>query len=139
MAIKQTKIGPGTLTIGADTELMAFQSQARSVVLEPEVDTDDPFYVLSGEMAEGDRSETWKLTGTFIQDFGQTESSTEWLFEHRGERMPFVFVPNTAAGRQVSGELVVEAIAIGGDANTKPTSDFEFSVVGEPVIGALVP
>lgn len=29
MAIKQTKIGPGTLTIGADTELMAFQSQAR--------------------------------------------------------------------------------------------------------------
>lgn len=135
MAIKQTKIGPGTLTIGAELDLTNFESQARAVRLVPSVDTEDPFYVLSGEQAEGDRTESWALSGTFVQDFGQAESSTEWLFEHRGERHPFTFIPSTATGRQVTGELVVEAIEIGGDAMTKPTSDFEFVVIGEPTVG----
>lgn len=135
MTIKTTKVGPGTLSIGESTNLMQFESQARAVTLTPKVETSDPFYVLSGEQSEGDRDESWTLKGTFVQDFGAADSSTEWLFDHRGERHPFTFTPSTATGRQVTGELIVEAIEIGGDANTKPTSDFEFVVVGSPAIG----
>lgn len=137
MAIKTTKIGPGELTIGDSGSLMQFSSQAKSVELEPSVETSDPFYVLSGEQSEGDRTESWALKGEFVQDFGAADSTTEWLFEHRGERHPFTFTPSTATGRQVTGELIVEAITIGGEANTKPSSDFEFVVIGEPVIGTL--
>lgn len=136
MAIKSTKLGPGTLTIGAEANLMTFSSQTRSCKLTPSVDTEDSFYVLSGEQQEGDRTESWALTGTFVQDFGATESTTEWLFTHRGERHPFIFIPSTAAGRRVSGELIVEAIDIGGDVMTRPTSDFEFTVFG-PDIGTV--
>lgn len=137
MAIKTVKIGPGSLTIGGTTDLTNFESQARACKLVPNVESEDPFYVLSGEQSEGDRTESWTLEGTFVQDFGATDSTTEWLFEHRGERHPFTYVPNSVAARQITGELIVEAIEIGGDANTRPSSDFEFVVIGEPVIGAV--
>lgn len=137
MTIKTTKVGPGTLTIGATGSLTEFSSQAKNARVVPDVETSDPFYVLSGEQAEGDRTESWQLAGTLVQDFGQDDSTTEWLFEHRGERHPFTYTPNSSTGKQITGELIVEAIEIGGDANTKPTSDFEFVVIGQPVIGTV--
>lgn len=132
MPVKTMKLGPGELSIGGTTSPTVFSSQARSVKLVPSVDRDDDEYVLSGEQVEGDRTETWALEGTFVQDVGATDSTTEWLFDHRGERHPFTFVPNTATGVGFTGEIIVEAIEIGGDAMTKPTSDFEFALIGPP-------
>lgn len=137
MAVKVLTIGPGTLSIGADANATTFESQTISCRLVPNTDTDDPINVLSGEQVAGDRTESFTLEGTFLQDFGETSSTTEWLFEHRGETHPFKFVPATSKGRQITGNLQVEAIDIGGDARTKAQSDFEMQVIGEPVIGAV--
>lgn len=135
MPVKYITVGPGTLTIGADADLTDFSAQATACKLVPSVDNGDPINVLSGEQVPGDRSESFALEGTFLQDLQATGlGTTDWLFEHRGETHDFVFVPATAAGRQVSGELVVEAIDIGGDAKTKPTSDFSFIVIN-PALG----
>lgn len=139
MAVDPITVGPGTLTIGATLDLVSFSSKVTSCRVVPNVNTGDPINVLSGEQVAGDRDESFTLAGTFVQDFGITDSTTEWLFENRGSELPFVFVPNTARGRQVSGTLTVEAIEIGGDVKTKPTSDFEFTLSGPPVIGAIVP
>lgn len=135
MAINTVTVGPGKLTIGATDDLTQFGSQCTSCKVTPSVDTGDPLDVLSGEQAAGDRSESWTLNGTFVQDFGATESTTEWLFTHRGESHPFEYTPSNAAGKKISGQLVVEAIEIGGDVKTKPTSDFEFNLEGAPTIG----
>ena len=137
MAVNVLTVGPGTLTIGADANLKNFESQTTSCRLVPNVENDDPINVLSGEQVAGDRTESFTLEGAFLQDFGSTGSLTEWLFEHRGETHPFKFIPNTTKARQITGSLVVEAIEIGGDARAKPTSDFGFQVIGEPVIGAV--
>lgn len=134
MAVKVLTVGPGVLTIGATNALMNFESQTTSCKLVPSTDSDDPINVLSGEQVAGDRTESFTLEGSFLQDFGATGSTTEWLFTHRGETHPFSFTPSTAAGKKITGSLVVEAIEIGGDARTKPTSDFEFQVIGAPVI-----
>lgn len=134
MTVNYITMGPGTLSIG-DAPLKDFSSQCTSVKLTPAVDNGEPINVLSGEQVAGDRSESFTLDGTFLQDLG-VDSATEWLFTNRGETMPFVFVPSTTAGRQISGDLVVEAIDIGGDVKTKPTSDFSFVVVGAPTIAA---
>lgn len=136
MPVEYITVGPGTLTIGASGSLQDFSAQATSVKLTPSVDNGDPINVLSGEQVAGDRSESFTLDGTFLQDLG-ADSLTEWLFTNRGTEQPFVFVPSTAAGRQISGSLIVEAIDIGGDVKTKPTSDFSFVIVGAPAIAAV--
>ena len=137
MAVNVLTIGPGVLTIGSDSLLSNFESQVTSVSLVPDVDTDDPINVLSGEQVAGDRSEAFTLEGSMLQDFGDTDSRTEWLFTHRGEEHPFSFTPNSAKAKKITGNLVVEAIAIGGDARTKATSDIEFQVIGAPVIATI--
>jgi hypothetical protein len=138
MTIQYITVGPGLLTIGDATDLTDFSSQTTSVKLTPAVDNGDPINVLSGEQVAGDRTESFTLDGTFLQELG-ADSTTEWLYEHRGEQHSFVFTPSTTAGRSITGQLIVEAIDIGGDVKTKPTSDFSFVVVGAPVIGAVTP
>lgn len=137
MAVKTITVGPGALTIGSDLNITNFESQVTGARLVPNVDTEDSINVLSGEQVAGDRSESFTLEGTLLQDFGATGSTTEWLYNHRGEEHPFSFTPSTAAGKKITGNLVVEAIEIGGDARTKPTSDFEFVVVGAPTIASV--
>lgn len=137
MAVNITVVGPGKLTIGSDAAVSSFESQVTSAKLVPKVDNDDPINVLSGEQVAGDRTESFTLEGSVLQDFGAQDSRTEWLFNHRGETHPFTFVPNSSAGKRISGELQVEAVEIGGDARSKPQSDFEFQVIGTPVIATI--
>lgn len=137
MAVNTLTMGPGTLILGEVGSTKAFSSQVTNARIVPSVDTGDPLNVLSGESVPGDRDESFTLAGTLVQDFGAADGTTEWTYTNRGVSMPFVFVPNTAAGRQVSGTVVVEAVEIGGDARSKPTSDFEWTLVGAPVLEAI--
>lgn len=133
MTVYAPAIGPGTLTIGTDTELTQFSSQCRSAKLVPNVDKGDPIDVLSGEQAPGDRTETHQLVVNLQSDFGTVDSKFEWLWEHRGEVQDFVYIPNTALGRRITGQITVEPIEIGGDVKTKPAAEVTFDLVGDPV------
>ena len=137
MAVKILTVGPGKLSIGSDALIQQFESQVTSVKLVPNTETEDAINVLSGEQVAGDRSESFTLEGSMLQDFGDANSRTEWLFSHRGEEHPFSFQPNNSKGKKITGTLVVEAIEIGGDARTKAQSDFEFQVIGAPVIATV--
>lgn len=136
MAVNTLTVGAGTLTIGAAADLTNFSSQVTSAKLVPSSETGDTIYVLSGESVSGDFTETYTLEGTFLQDFGTAGSKTEWLFNNAGETHVFEFTPNTVAGKKITGSLVVTSVEIGGDVNSKPTSDFTFNVIGKPVITA---
>lgn len=134
MAVDTLTMGPGTLVLGEVGSVKALSSQVTNARVVPSVDNGDAINVLSGESVPGDRTETWTLEGTLVQDFGTLDGVVEWLFTNRGTAVPFTFVPNTAAGREVTGTVTVEAVQIGGDAKTKPTSDFSFLLSGDPVI-----
>jgi hypothetical protein len=138
MAVNTITMGPGSLTIGAAAALVNFSGQVTACRLVPSVDQGDNIAVLSGESVAGDRTESFTLEGTLLQDFGTTISTTEKLFSMRGQTHVFEFIPATAKGKKITGSLVVEAVEIGGDVNTKPTSDFTFVLVGAPVIAAVV-
>lgn len=133
MTVNAPSIGPGTLTIGADTDLTVFSSQCRAAKLVPTVDKGEPIDVLSGEQAPGDRTETHQLVVTLQSDFGTANSKTEWLWEHRGEAHSFVYIPNSSLGRRITGTITVEPIEIGGDVKTKPSAEVTFDLVGDPV------
>ena len=138
MTVNTITVGPGTLTLGETGTLSTLSSQVTACRLVPNVENEDPIDVLSGEQAPGDRSESWTLAGTLLQDLGAVDSTTEFLFTNRGTQMPFEFVPSTAAGKKITGTVVPEAIEMGGDAKTKPTSDFEWQIVGEPDLEDVV-
>lgn len=135
MTVNTITVGPGTLTIGAGGDLTNFSSQVRKCEVTPNVQTGDPLPVLSGEEVPGDRTETWTLDVTLLQDFGAAGSKVEWLFEHRGEQHPFVYAPATAADREITGTVVVEPAKIGGDVKAKATSDISMKLVGAPALG----
>lgn len=137
MATDVITVGPGTFTIGSDLDLTSFSGQVTSLRLVPNVDVGEALHVLDGGEVSGDRTESWAVSGTMLQDFGASESKTEWLFDNRGTDFPFSYSPNSARGKQITGTLTVEAIEIGGDVKTKPTSDFEFKLVGPPAIETL--
>lgn len=138
MAVNTITVGPGTLQLGETGTTLTFETQVTSCRVVPNVENEDAVDVLSGEQAPGDRSESWTLSGTLLQDLGATDSTTEFCFENRGTEMPFVYVPSTAAGKQIEGTVTVEAIEMGGDAKTKPTSDFEWNLTGSPTITDVV-
>lgn len=137
MAVKTTRVGAGTLTLGDAEDLMTFASQVLSCAVEPEGDSEDPQEVLSGEMVEGAYSETYNLTGEFFQDLDTAAGVTEYTWTNSGKVVPFKFVPNTAKGKQVAGNLRVVATKIGGDVGENATAEFEFAIIGKPTIGAV--
>lgn len=137
MAIQRTVTGPGKFTIGDTGAITVFDSQVTEIVLEPDISKGDARKVLSGETAPGSRTESWTLKGKILNDFGSTESRVEYCFEHRGQDLPFRFTPSTATGKEITGTLTVEPIAIGGEVGETPESDFEFLLIGEPVLGAV--
>lgn len=137
MTIHKTTTGPGKFVIGETASLTTFDSQVLSITLEPDVSKGDSKTVLSGEVAPGDRTEAWKLSGSLLSDFGAEGSLVEFCFTKRGTQQPFKFTPSTASGKEISGVLTIEAVAIGGDVGETPEPDFEFDVVGEPILAAI--
>ena len=135
MSVNTMTMGPGTLTIGDTGSPTEFAAQLTNVRVTPSVNTGDPINVLSGDQVAGDRTESYALAGTLVQDLGAATGLSEFTWTNKGTTMPFVFVPNTAAGKQISGDVTVEATEIGGDVKTKPTVDFEWQIVGVPAIG----
>lgn len=133
MAVKAQALGPGTLDIGETGTLQSFASQITNAVLEPSFDAEDNITVLSGEEVAGEETESWVLKGTFLQEYG-VGNLLQWCFDNSGTELVFTFKPRTDGALEATGNLVVRAVAVGGDVKTKNTAEFEFKLVGRPVI-----
>lgn len=132
MAVKYTKVGPGTLTVGEIGTSVDFSCQVTECVLTAEKDQEDNINTLCGDTLAGDITYTWSLTGELVQDLSP-EGVNKFCFENAGEEFPFSFSPSNASGPELSGVVILDPLDIGGAANTKATAEFEFSVVGKPV------
>lgn len=139
MPINTTKLGPGTLTLGAGALEVNAQLTSCSVVPSESVESTDDIKVLSGEVLAGDESATYAFTleGSFLQDLGAVSSVVAWSWDNMGTEQPFTFTPNTAAGVDVSGTLVPVPLRIGGDEVDGPpmASDFTWRIKGTPDMG----
>lgn len=130
MAVKTQKLGPGILRFGSTGTEQEFASQCTKVELKPEFDSEDAVPVLSGEDVPGDVTESYTLGGEFLQEFSM-ESLIAWCKANSGTVLPFVFVPNSSSGFQVTGSAQIRAVAIGGDVKKSNTTEFEFPGVGD--------
>jgi hypothetical protein len=143
MPIGSYKMGPGTLTLGAGGDLIDVSLQVTNGRVEPaeNVKSTDAVPVLGGDElpAEESADYTYRLRGTVLQDL-TAGAVLDWTWSHAGEEVAFAFVPNTAAAREVTGTCRVVPLTIGGAVSKteRPTSDFDYAIVGEPVFGAAV-
>lgn len=139
MPINTTKLGPGTLTLGAGALEVSAQLRSAKVTPAESVESTDDIKVLSGEVLDGDETASYAFTleGTFLQDLGAVSSVVAWSWDNMGTEQPFTFTPNTAAGVDVSGTVTPVPLTVGGDEVDGPPmqSDFTWRIKGTPDFG----
>lgn len=135
MPIKAQTMGPGTLSLGAVGSTIDFTAQVKSCTVKWKGKSSDSVLTLSGDTLAGDREYTVTLDATIIQDLSD-DGVVDWTWEHKGEEIPFSFVPSTAAGKSVNGLVVVDPLDIGGDVGKRNESGMSWECVGTPTFSA---
>lgn len=133
------KLGPGVLSIGEVGTAIDFSCQVTAATVEWSEDADDDTTVLCGDIVPGARRYTATISGTLFQDLSATAGAgiVEYSWAHKGETVPLTFVPSDDAAKQVTGDVILVPLSVGGDeAGSNMTSDFEWAFVGEPTLSA---
>ena len=136
MAIRAYTVGPGTLTFtGAKAEQVSSHITAARITTN--ANRGDNLKVLSGEEIPGESTYTFALEVSCLQDLDQ-HGLIDFSWTYMGTAVPFVYTPNTENEAQVSGQVVVDPISIGGPVGDRATSDFTWNIVGKPEFSPLV-
>lgn len=133
MPVKGYKVGPGELTFGTGIGLRDFTAQVTSAAIDWSENVEDDVPTLDGGQLEGDASYTATLSGTMVQDVSET-GVVDWSWTNKGARLPFSYTPNTDEDAAFTGVCRIKPLKAGGDVRTRPTADFEFACIGEPVM-----
>jgi hypothetical protein len=132
---QKTPLGPGTLILGDVGSPVDISCQVINAVIAWDKDKDDDVVVLCGETVAGATTYTATISGALFQDVEDPAGILYTSWTQKGTEIAFTFVPNTAAGTEAAGTLVLDPIDFGGDeAKQNMQSDFEWSIVGEPTL-----
>jgi len=132
MPITSSRVKEGSLKLGPIATAVDFSCQPSNIRLTPTTETEDPLETLCGDIATGSGTTSWVLQGTAISDFDDPDGFVLYCFENDGDQVEFTWQPNAGAATW-SGEMFVQAVEIGGDVNTRLTTDFSFAIVSTPV------
>lgn len=134
MPVTVVKVGPGTIKIGDVGSEVDFTAQVLSATVSWGKNKEDDRKVLSGETVAGVTTRTATVSCTVFQDL-VTSGLVPYSWANKGEQVPFEYVPNTVAGKKITGTVQVEPIDVGGDVDSDAESEFEWDFVGDPVLG----
>lgn len=136
MAANSVRLGPGTFTFGDTGTPLDASCQLANGVVAWDKDADDPITVLCGDVVPGSVDYTATMSGNLLQDLTEEDGLVSYTWAHKGEAVPFTFTPNTAAGATVTGTVVIDPLDVGSedDFGAVMTSDFEWDIVGEPIL-----
>jgi hypothetical protein len=128
-----TKLGDGTLTIGAIGTEVDASCLINNAVISADKDQGDSTTKLCGTVVPGAVTYTYTLTGNLDTDIETNAGLFALSQAEPGTELPFEFVPNTDVGTSAKGTLIIDPLDFGGDEVGAPmTSDFEFALVGKP-------
>lgn len=134
MPIKSYKL-KGKLTLGTTPLDVSCQVTAVTVNPTENVDTEDAVHVLCGETlpASDTVSYTYTLAGSVLQDLS-TSGVVDWSWDNKGTEQAFVFTPDDTLTTDptITGTVRVIPLTIGGEVPGRPTSDFEWAIIGTP-------
>lgn len=126
-------LGPGTLEIGATGTEIDVSCLVNNAVISTEKDEGDSTTKLCGTVKPGAVTYTYTLSGNTDTDVNDPAGLFALSQASPGSEQSFVFTPNTEAGTTATGTLVIDPLDFGGDTTGETmTSDFEFTIVGQP-------
>lgn len=126
-------LGPGTLTFGETGTEIDASCEVNNLRITVSKDQEDSTTKLCGTTKPGATSYTYALEGNTDTDVEDPDGFFAMSQLAKGTEVPFVFVPNTAAGTQAAGTVVMDPLEFGADEyGATLDSDFEFTLVGEP-------
>lgn len=132
---KITTLGPGTFNFGSAGSNLDMSCQLTNLLIQAEGESEDALLTLCGDSVAGARTYAWTVSGTVLQDI-EANGVIDYTWKNAGKEVPFKFIPDSTGKAAVTGRLMIDPIALGGDVGKKNTSDFEFAVVGSPVFDA---
>jgi hypothetical protein len=128
MTVVDSRLGPGTLTLGTMTGAGCQMSNVRLV---PDRTEEDGTPTLCDPKPAPLIETTWSLQGSAVQDWEEDDGFVEFCRTNDGATVTFEWVPNTAKQITYYGSVQVRAVEFGGDVGKQNTTDFEFPVVGD--------
>jgi len=135
VAVNESRLKTGKLTLGGAAGVggTEFACQATNVRVTPSHDeTGDEVETLCGDKLAPDVKTSWSLAGTSIQDFDSPDGFVQYSVENNLQVVEYSWQPNTSTF-EVTGTVQVRAVEIGGDVNTRLTTDFEWPCQDDPV------
>jgi hypothetical protein len=137
------KFGPGTLKIGETATAVDVSCLVNGAVISAEKDEGDTRTALCGTVRPGTTSYSWTLAGNMDIDPEDPDGIFMLSSTAYGTELPFVFTPNTVGQVTATGVLVLDPLDFGNSEDdaygSAMTSDFEFSLVGEPTYSPTIP
>jgi len=139
MAIVESRLVEGTLKVGTAPSELDLSCQITNVRYASSYSDDgDSVETLCGDkIAAGEKNDGGTLQGTFIQDWTAPAATSiiSFLMANDLVEMPYTYTPNQA-GPTYSGSLRVKLPSefLGGDVNTRLTSDFEWVITTWPPV-----
>ena len=134
MPIKSYKL-KGKLTLGVTPLDISCQVTAVSVNPTENVTTDDAIHVLCGEvLPQSDTVDySYTLSGTVLQDLA-TAGVVDYTWDNAGQQVTFSFTPDDSLTTDpvITGTVRIIPLTIGGEVPSRPTSDFEWAIIGTP-------
>jgi hypothetical protein len=126
-------LGPGTLSIGATGSAIDISCLVNNAVISADKSQGDSTTKLCGTVRPGAVSYEYSLAGNMDTDVADEAGFFALSQAQAGQKLAYTFTPNTDAGTEATGTLIVDPLDFGGDTSGETmTSDFEFSLVGPP-------
>jgi hypothetical protein len=83
------------------------------------------------------QASTYVLDLSYAQDWSASQSLSRYLWEHKGETVPFTLNPDvvdtTVGSTSWAGEVAIVPGAVGGDVDGVAVATVSLGIVGEPV------
>lgn len=128
MTIVESRVKSGSLSLGGEM----FSCQPTNVTITPDHEgtEEDSVEVLCGDTLAGSVANvlTANLTSTSIQDFTNPAGLIAYSWAHDGEIVDFTWSPTSDTDDAWTGKVTVGALLVGGDVNTRITTDMEWKI-----------
>ena len=138
MAFTDTRLGPGTLTIGTAPG-GEYSTQVSALTLTPAFDTTDGTPTLAVPEPPAEATTSYTLDGSAINDFTNPTGLQRYAYDNDGVEADFVWTPLTDAGTTCTGRVVIHAFPMGGKVAEQLVTDFSWPCVGKPVFADDAP
>jgi hypothetical protein len=135
MPFTDSRLGPGTLTLGTPGPGTEYGFQVAALALTPAVNETTGTPTLAVPAPAPEMQTDYTLDGDAINDFGAVTGLQRYCYDHDSETVDFVWTPNTdeTPPAVLTGQVQLRAFPMGGKVGEQLVTSFSWPTVDKPV------